>query len=116
MVVYEVNFKEDAYNEAFDLVEEAKHNAKKTKMTLCKLEDAIYDCYEASKEEHEDYEPEEEFELGLRGKKGYRHDEHYGMRDEEYDEEPMQYGMRRMNRRSRKSLRMRRDRMGRYAA
>lgn len=116
MVVYEVNFKEDAFCEAFDLVEEAKHNAKKTNMTICKLEDAMYDCYEASKEEHEDYEHEEEFELGLRGKKGYRHDEHYGIRDEEDDEEFKHSDMRRMNRRGRKALRMRRDRMGRYAA
>lgn len=114
MVVIEM--RENAYDEAFELLDEAKHDAKKTKMTLCKLEDAMYDCYEASKEEHEDYDPEEEFEIGLRNKKGYRHDEHYGVRDDEDDEETMRYGMRRMNRRGRKSLRMRRDRMGRYAA
>ena len=54
MVVIEM--RDAAYDTAFELLEEAKHNAKKTKLTLCELEDAMYDCYEASKDEQEMYE------------------------------------------------------------
>jgi len=41
MVVIEM--RDAAYDTAFELLEEAKHNAKKTKLTLCELEDAMYD-------------------------------------------------------------------------
>lgn len=109
MVVIEM--KNAAYEAAFELIDEAKHNEKKQKMTLCELEDAIYDCYEASKSEEEEFEPSE-FEIGLRSRKGYRHEGRYEHEDD--DDEKISYGMRRMNRRIRKG--MRRDRMGRYAA
>ena len=46
MVVIES--RDNAYDEAFNLLEEAKHSAKKTKLTLCELEDAMYDCYESA--------------------------------------------------------------------
>lgn len=102
MVVIEM--RDAAYDTAFDLLEEAKHNAKKTKLTLCELEDAMYDCYEASKEDDKDYEEEPEVEF--RGRSGYRHDEDL---DDEMD---MRY--RRMNRRTASRMRMRRNRMGRF--
>ena len=109
MVVIEM--RDAAYDTAFELLDEAKHSAKKTKLTLCELEDAMYDCYEASKDdEQEDYEPETELEY--RSKGGYRHDDHYDDDDEE--EMRMRSGMRRMSRRSRGGLRMRRNRMGRF--
>ena len=105
--------RDSAYDAAFDLLEEAKHSAKKTKLTLCELEDAMYDCYEASKENKEDDEYEEDAEMGLRNvyarRDDYRHDGHYGVRED--DDMDMRY--RRMNRRS--GMRMRRDRMGRFA-
>jgi hypothetical protein len=107
MVVIEM--RDAAYDTAFELLDEAKHSAKKTKLTLCELEDAMYDCYEASKEDHEKYEPEEEIEL--RGRRDYRHDEQYGVREDE-DDMDMRSGMRRMNRR--RGMRMRRNRMGRF--
>jgi hypothetical protein len=110
MVVIEM--RDAAYDTAFELLDEAKHSAKKTKLTLCELEDAIYDCYEASKDDREDDEYEDT-ELGLRSKyssRNYRHDDQYGAdEDEEMD---MRSGMRRSNRRS--GMRMRRNRLGRF--
>ena len=115
MVVIEM--RDAAYNTAFDLLEEAKHSAKKTKLTLCELEDAMYDCYEASKEnENEDYEQgEDDSDMNLRSQYSrrydYRHDKHYGVDEDEDD--TMYSNMRRMNRRM--VSRRRRDRMGRFA-
>lgn len=104
MVVIEM--RDAAYDTAFELLEEAKHSAKKTKLTLCELEDAMYDCYEASKEDHEDYE-EEEPEMEFRSRRGYRHEDG----DREDDDMRMRY---RSVRRTGSRLRMRRNRMGRY--
>jgi hypothetical protein len=115
MVVIEM--RDAAYDNAFELLDEAMHSAKKTKLTLCELEDAMYDCYEASKENKEDDEYEEDAEMGLRNvyarRDDYRHDDQYGVREED-DDERMHSGMRRMARRSRASMRMRRNRMGRF--
>ena len=115
MVVIEM--RDAAYDNAFELLEEAKHSAKKTKLTLCELEDAMYDCYEASKENKEDDEYEEDAEMGLRNvyarRDDYRHDDQYGVREED-DDERMHSDMRRMSRRSRAGMRMRRNRMGRF--
>ena len=115
MVVIEM--RDAAYDTAFDLLEEAKHSAKKTKLTLCELEDAMYDCYEASKENKEDDEYEEDAEMGLRNsyarRDDYRHDDQYGVREED-DDERMHSDMRRMASRSRAGMRMRRNRMGRF--
>ena len=105
--------RENAYDAAFELLEEAKHSAKKTKLTLCELEDAMYDCYEASKEEDD---PEyEDSELEFRSRGGYRHNDDYDMREDEDDRMDMRY-RRNMRSRygSRSGLRMRRNRMGRF--
>lgn len=119
MVILEM--RDAAYDTAFELLDEAKHSAKKTKLTLCELEDAMYDCYEASKEDKESYEPEEEdsemeFRNRMARRSDYRHDEHYGKHDDEDDNYESQYGMRRSMRRSssRGGMRMRRNRMGRF--
>lgn len=67
MIIYE--FKESAYNKAFDLLEEIKDHGKKVKMAVCALEDALYDCYESE----EDYEDEsEELESNFRDREMYR--------------------------------------------
>ena len=108
MIVIEM--RDAAYDNAFDLLEEAKHNAKKTKLTLCKLEDAMYECYEASKDDTEDYEPTEESDVDFRSRKGYRHDED-DMRDDDTDIN-MRSAMRRANRRH--AMRMRRNRIGQF--
>lgn len=97
-----IELRDSAYDTAFELLDEAKHNAKKTKLTLCELEDAMYECYEASKDDSEDeIEPQAEF------KRSYR--------DEDEEDMDMRYrnAMRRRSA-SRAGLRMRRNRMGRF--
>lgn len=96
-----IEMRDAVYDTAFDLLDEAKLNAKKTKLTLCELENAMYDCYEASRGEHEEKEGEDK-DIDFRGVSGYRHDEEYDVHDE--DEEPI----RRMAHRRRSRLRMRR--------
>ena len=104
MVIFEL--RDAAYDAAFELLDEAKHSAKKTKLTLCELEDAIYECYEASKEEEYPEYEETETEMEFRGRSGmrsnYRHDDH-----DMYDEDEMntRSGMRRSSRR--RGMRMR---------
>ena len=109
MVVIEM--RDAAYETAFDLLEEAKHSAKKTKLTLCELEDAMYDCYAASKDEEEyehdeDYEKsDEDFDVDFRrGRKGYRYDDR---RHDTHEDDDVQYGLR-----SHRMRAMRRRRMG----
>ena len=95
-----IEMRDAVYDTAFDLLDEAKLNAKKTKLTLCELENAMYDCYEASRDSKEEKEGESE-DMDFRGVSGYR-DEEYDVHSE--DEEPM----RRMAHRRRSRLRMRR--------
>lgn len=58
-----VEYREAAYDKAFELLDEVKHYGKKTKLAVCQLEDALYDCYEDDKNGYEDreeeYDPEE---------------------------------------------------------
>jgi hypothetical protein len=104
MVIFEM--RDSAYDAAFDLLEEAKHSAKKTKLTLCELEDAMYDCYESIKEENSEdyYEPEMDFRGRSGMRSNYRHDE-YGVREDEDDDMPIHSGTRRYGRR--RGMRMR---------
>lgn len=99
-----IEMRDSLYDTAFDLLDEAKLNAKKTKLTLCELENAMYDCYESIKEEENG---EDEKDIKFRGVSGYeedyRHDEQYGVGDDE--EEAMLN--RRMSHR-RRNMRMRR--------
>ena len=107
MVVIEM--RDAAFDTAFELLEDAKHSTKKTKLALCELEDAMYDCYEASKdeedyEEHEDREDDSDLEF-RRGRKAYRHDDkHYGTHE---DDDDVHYDLR-----MRRMRGMRRRRMG----
>ena len=98
-----IEMRDSLYDTAFDLLDEAKLNAKKTKLTLCELENAMYDCYESMKE---DKDSEDEKDMKFRGvsgyKENYRHDEQYGVGDDE-DEE-----MRRQMHHRRRAMRMRR--------
>ena len=98
-----IEMRDSLYDTAFDLLDEAKLNAKKTKLTLCELENAMYDCYESMKE---DKDSEDEKDMKFRGvssyKEDYRHDEQYGVGDDE-DEE-----MRRQMHHRRRAMRMRR--------
>lgn len=69
-----IEFRQAAYNKAFDLLDAVKDYGKKAKMTLCALEDALEECYEASMDSEEDEElevptedKEEDFEMNYRG-------------------------------------------------
>lgn len=99
-----IELKDSLYDTAFDLLDEAKLNAKKTKLTLCELENAMYDCYESMKEEENG---EDEKDIKFRGvsgyKENYRHDEQYGVGD---DEEEAMLNKRMAHRR--RNMRMRR--------
>lgn len=116
MVVIEM--REAAYNKVFDLLDEIKDLGKKKKIALCELEDAIYECYEASKDEEEyespeegQYEDEEEQDVNFRRSSGMRRSMR-GMRSHGEDFEGE--GLTQMRGyRSRRNMR-RRNRMGQY--
>ena len=98
-----IEMRDSLYDTAFDLLDEAKLNAKKTKLTLCELENAMYDCYESIKEENSEDEKDMKFR-GVSGyKEDYRHDEQYGVGDDE-DEEMRKMHHRRRNMRMRRRL------------
>jgi hypothetical protein len=98
-----IEMKDSLYDTAFDLLDEAKLNAKKTKLTLCELENAMYDCYESIKEENSEDDKDMKFR-GVSGyKEDYRHDEQYGVGDDE-DEEMRKMHHRRRNMRMRRRL------------
>jgi hypothetical protein len=98
-----IEMKDSLYDTAFDLLDEAKLNAKKTKLTLCELENAMYDCYESIKEENGEDDKDMKFR-GVSGyKEDYRHDEQYGVGDDE-DEEMRKMHHRRRNMRMRRRL------------
>ena len=96
MVVMEL--RDAVYDTAFDLLDEVKLNAKKVKLSLCELENAIYDCYEASKEDHDESEDKED--MNFRGVTGYSEDE-----DDMHEERPSRHvGYRRSRMRMRRRL------------
>lgn len=98
-----IEMRDSLYDTAFDLLDEAKLNAKKTKLTLCELENAMYDCYESIKEENSEDDKDIKFR-GVSGyKEDYRHDEQYGVGDDE-DEEMRKMHHRRRNMRMRRRL------------
>lgn len=99
-----IEMKDSLYDTAFDLLDEAKLNAKKTKLTLCELENAMYDCYESIKEEENSEDDKDMKFRGVSGyKEDYRHDEQYGVGD---DEEEAMLNKRMAHRR--RNMRMRR--------
>lgn len=104
-----IEMRETAQEKAFDLIDEMKDLSRQKKMALCELEDTLYDCFEEYDGEDEEKEPSEEgTDLGFKTK----YNRHYAMRnfDDEYDRD---MDMRHMYRRG--SMRMRRNKMGRYA-
>lgn len=102
-----IEFKEAAYSKAFELLDEAKEHSKETKMVLCALEDALYECYDASKEESDSYDSEEDYGDFEGSEVNYRRGRRSAMRyrnNGEYDH--------RMN--SRSAMRMRRGSSRQY--
>lgn len=89
MVVIEL--REAAYDKMFNLLDEIKDLGKKKRMVLCELEDAMYECYEASKgEEHEDAQ-DSEGEMEYRRRRGMRSMKH---EHDYYDDDDMDRGYR----------------------
>lgn len=84
--------REAAYDRAFELLDELKELGSKKKMVVCELEDAIQECYEASKGTTEDHESSES-EMDESGDMGFRR--RRGMRHHEMEPEYRKYGMRR---------------------
>lgn len=103
-----IEMREAAQEKALDLIDEMKDLGRQKKMALCELEDTLYDCFEESKDEEEMKPSEEGTDLGFKEK----YNRHYAMRNfNDADDEDMD--MRHMYRR--RAMRMRRNRMGRYA-
>lgn len=103
-----VELKESIYNKAFELIDEAKHSNKKTKLALCELEDCLENCFEMEDESYEDNYGDSTVEGDIDveiGELNYRRGMRGAMRhDSEYPH--MRRGIRRA---------MRRSRMGRYS-
>ena len=91
-----IEFKEAALDRAFELLEESKKSTKHTKLALCELEDVLCDALKEDEDYYDPYDEESESMIGLRRSRS-------GMRDDMHE-----YGYRR-------GMRMRRNRMGRYA-
>lgn len=91
-----VELRKAAQDKAFELLDEVKELGHQKKMVLCELEDALYECFESSEEEYEDYEKEPDMEF--RRRRSYR----YGMRKHDDDYEDEYEGMR-----MRRGMRMR---------
>lgn len=109
MVILEM--REAAYDKVFELLDEVKDLGKEKKMAICKLEDAIYECYEASKKEGEYEDTQEDDESDIEFRSNYRGNMRKNMRnfnDEDDDMEMRGY-------RKSRGMRMRRNRMGRYS-
>ncbi len=102
-----IELREAAQDKAFELLDEAKELDKEKKMIMCELEDTLYDCFESMKDESKE-ETEEGKDLGFKGE----FNRHYAMRNFEDDEDNEMRNMRAYRRRA---MRMRRNRMGRYA-
>lgn len=96
MIVIEM--REAAYDKAFELLDEIKELGKKKRSIICELEEAMYECYEASKDDDESEESKSDMEF--RRRSGMRH----------YDEDDYMHGYR-----SSRDMRMRGNRSGRYS-
>ena len=75
-----IEMRKAAQDKAFELLDEIKDLGHQKKMVLCELEDALYECFESSEEEYEDYERDPEMEF--RRRRSYRR----GMRSHDYDD------------------------------
>lgn len=104
-----IEMREAAQDKAFDLLDEAKDLDRQRKMVMCELEDTLYDCFEDVKDGDDSEEKSDEgTDLGFKGD----YNRHYAMRNFDKDMDDDMHGMRNYRRRA---MRMRRNRMGRYA-
>lgn len=116
MIVIEL--RQAAKDKAFDLLDEIKDLGHKKKMAICELEETLYDCFESSEEDDEEYESDEymskddeDDDIDYRSRRSYRYDDRHAMlhRDMHKDDETdMRFN-------GRRNMRMRRrNRMGRF--
>lgn len=103
-----IEMREAAQDKAIELIDELHDLGHQKKMVLCELEDTLYDCFEDSKES-DDKDTDEGTDLGF---KKDLYNRHYAMRNFNGDEDDKDMSMRAYRRRS---MRMRRNRMGRFA-
>lgn len=110
-----IEMREAAYNKVFDLLDEVKDLGKKKKLVLCELEDAIYECYESSKEEYESMDDEQyeddDTDMNFRRYRGMRSSR--GMRSHEGHEYDFDGETQMRGARFRGNMR-RRNRIGQY--
>lgn len=79
-----IELRKAAQDKAFELLDEIKDLGHQKKMVLCELEDALYECFESSEEEYEDYEKEPEMDFRRRG--SYRYGMRKGIKSRDYDD------------------------------
>ena len=88
-----IELRQAAYDKAFDLMDSVKDYCKSMKMTLCALEDALEECYDASMDSEEEEEYNEDFKIPTEGED-----------DEEFE---MNYRKGGLSRAMRRNMRMR---------
>lgn len=103
-----IEMRQAAQDAAFELIDEIKDLGRQKKMAICELEDTLYDCFEESKEAESEEKSDEGTDLGFKSK----YNRSYAMRNfDDKDEDPDMTSSYRRHR----AMRMRRNRMGRYA-
>ena len=79
-----IELRKAAQDKAFELLDEIEDLGYQKKMVLCELKDVLYECFESSEEEYEDYEKEPEMDFRRRGQ--YRYSMRKGMKNRNYDD------------------------------
>ena len=67
-----IELRQAAKEKAFDLLEEIKSLGHEKKMALCELEETLYECFESSEEDDEEYE-NEDVDMEYRKRAPYRY-------------------------------------------
>lgn len=79
-----IELRKAAQDKAFELLDEIEDLGYQKKMVLCELKDVLYECFESSEEEYEDYEKEPEMDFRRRG--SYHYGMRKGMKNRDYDD------------------------------
>lgn len=79
-----IELRKAAQDKAFELLDEIEDLGYQKKMVLCELKDVLYECFESSEEEYEDYEKEPEMDFRRRG--SYRYGMRKGTKSHDYDD------------------------------
>ena len=124
MIIIET--RQAAKDKAFDLIDEIEDLGHKKKMALCELKETLYDCFESSEEDEDEYdesedryepveESDEDQDIDFRRRGSYRYNRNYAMRSGMRSHDVDDMDMRNSRAYRRRAMRMRRrDRMGRF--